>query len=171
MLYSPGRRKEQRGMKRVARNNKERRIKCMRESRGKLEASSDRDGGEHEVVRPFKSWFFWPHRHSQNSSIYPIDVEQSHLQESTVLHVTIRAIMHRTRLIRLLSPHRELFLPLRFYFARQVSSARKIIGLRSRQEQNKPPTYLYCARGKIRRKKATDYEKGWATSLKLVLST
>lgn len=89
MLYSPERRKEQRGMNRVMRNNKERRTKCMRESRGSRRYRAAEMAG-YEVVWPFKSWFFWPHCHSQNSSIYPSDVEQGYLQESTMLHVTIR---------------------------------------------------------------------------------
>lgn len=63
-----------------------------RESRGSRGGAKRRRWcAGHEVVRPFKSRFFWPHRHSQNSSIYPIDVEQSHLHESTMLRMTIRA--------------------------------------------------------------------------------
>lgn len=124
--------------------------------------SGVRNGGDgargHEVVRPFKSRFFWPHRHSQNSSIYPIDVEQSHLHESTMLRMTIRATSSAINSSYLLTADYSYL----YVFTSHIrfSSARKITGLRSRQEQNKPPTYLYCARGKIRRKKATDYEKG-----------
>lgn len=54
---------------RVTRNDKERRTKCMRESRGSW-GRQTAETTEHEVVRPFKSRFFWPHRHSQNPSIY-----------------------------------------------------------------------------------------------------
>lgn len=61
----------------------------MRESRGSRGHQTAKTAG-HEVVRPFKSRFFWSHRHSQNSLIYPIDVEQGHLHESTMLRVTIR---------------------------------------------------------------------------------
>lgn len=71
MLYNPGKRKEQRDESgdRVTRNDKERRTKCMRESRGSWGRQTT-ETAEHEVVRPFKSRFFWPHRHSQNPSIY-----------------------------------------------------------------------------------------------------
>jgi len=64
-------------------------MRVVRGSRGRQTAET----AGHEVVRPFKSRFFRPHRHSQNSSIYPIDVEQGHLHESTMLRVTIRATL------------------------------------------------------------------------------
>lgn len=80
----------------------------------------------------------------------PIDVEQGHFHEST--HAP------RDNWDYISSAINSPFLLIADYsylsvFTSGFSSARKITGLRNRQERNKPPTYLYYEREKYGRKK------------------
>lgn len=137
---------------RVARNNKERRTKCVRENQGgSLGVPNDRDDGAYEVVRPFKSRFFWLHRHPQNSLIYRSMLNKTTSTNRLCSAWQLRPISNAINSSFLLTADYS-YLSC-FYLVHQVSSARKIIGLRSRQERNKPPTYLYYEREKYGGKK------------------
>lgn len=84
---------------RVTRNNKERRMRNARiyewesrerESRERKVGDVGETAAGYGIVRPFKSQFFWPHRHSQNPPIYRSMSNKATSTNLLMLRVTIR---------------------------------------------------------------------------------